>query len=56
MLIWLGINDSKDGWWDEADFLASYRKMISDLKVNGKTKVLVAVPTPLYKDGIYKMR
>lgn len=51
----LGINDSKDGWWDEEDFNKTYKKMINDLG-STKTKVIVVVPTPLYKDGIYNMR
>jgi len=49
----LGINDSKDGWWDEKDFIETYKKMIKDF--SSKSKVMVVVPTPLYKDGIYNM-
>ena len=49
------MNDAKAGWWDEKDFIKTYKRMISDFQVRGVTKILVTVPTPLYKDKIYTM-
>jgi lysophospholipase L1-like esterase len=58
VVIQLGTNDAKTFQWDEAAYTRDYLDMVAAFRAAAVTKVpriVLSIPPPLYKDGVFKM-